>query len=49
MGESGFHDFLEVGPGTVLAGLVKRTLGKAARTRPAGTLEAIQSLATAAS
>jgi [acyl-carrier-protein] S-malonyltransferase len=49
MAESDFHDFLEVGPGTVLAGLVKRTLGKTARTLPAGTLEAIQGLETAAS
>jgi [acyl-carrier-protein] S-malonyltransferase len=49
LGESGFAEFLEVGPGTVLAGLVKRTLGKTARTLPAGTLEAIRGLETAAS
>jgi [acyl-carrier-protein] S-malonyltransferase len=49
LSESGFHDFLEVGPGTVLAGLVKRTLRKTAAIRPAGTLEAIQGLQTAAS
>ena len=48
LGESGFQDFLEVGPGTVLAGLVKRTL-RPSTTRPAGTLEAIQVLETAAS
>jgi [acyl-carrier-protein] S-malonyltransferase len=43
MGEAGHIDFLEVGPGNVLAGLVRRTL-KGARTRGAGTAAALADL-----
>jgi [acyl-carrier-protein] S-malonyltransferase len=43
MGKSGHNAFLEVGPGSVLAGLVRRTL-KGAQTRPAGSAAAVAEL-----
>ncbi len=43
MAEAGHSEFLEVGPGTVLAGLVRRNL-KGARTREAGTAAALAAL-----
>lgn len=43
MGNAGHDDFLEVGPGTVLAGLVRRTL-KGSRTRPAGSAASLAEL-----
>ena len=46
MGKAGHGEFLEVGPGTVLAGLVRRTL-KDSRTRPAGSAASLAELETA--
>ncbi len=43
LGEAGHTEFLEVGPGTVITGLVRRNL-KGARTRPAGTAPALADL-----
>jgi [acyl-carrier-protein] S-malonyltransferase len=45
---AGHQSFLEVGPGTVLAGLAKRTL-RGTRVQPAGTIEAIDALGAPAS
>jgi len=47
LGAAGHTEFLEVGPGTVLAGLVRRTLPEA-HVRPAGDETALAALATAA-
>lgn len=43
MGKAGHDEFLEVGPGNVLAGLVRRTL-QGARTLPAGSAAALADL-----
>lgn len=43
LGEAGHIEFLEVGPGTALAGMVRRTL-KGTRTREAGTSAALAAL-----
>ena len=40
-------DFVEVGPGHVLSGLVKRTLGRKTRVTPVGTADAIASFLAA--
>ncbi len=47
MGEAGHLSFLEVGPGTVLAGLVRRILPEAS-VAPAGTADALAKVAGAA-
>src|SRR5690606_27389551 len=45
MHADGATRFVEVGAGNVLAGLVKRTLGRAAETASAGTAEELDALA----
>jgi len=47
MGRDGAESFVEVGTGSVLSGLARRTLGKGIEVRAAGTAEELQALADA--
>lgn len=44
MQADGFTSFLEVGPGNVLTGLVRRTLGRDVEVATAGTADELESL-----